>query len=491
MKTRKLTIFRRFAAVIVSLITILGLLFITITYLATTNYHQASTQLLNKDIAKHLAAFTTAFTPSGINKKIADSVFKNAMVLNPSAEVYFLDNNGKVIYYHALDQEIKQWTIDLKPLKKYIAADGTQYTKAINPKHPEQQQIFSAAAIGSKQNPQGFIYVVLGSNKSENITELLWGSHILKLAIQTFIVIILLSFLVSFLYIQRMRKNFQQMISVLERFEGGDYSARFDRNVQNELEPVTAAFNKMADLLAKTISKLTKAEQDRKNFIATISHDLRTPMSIARGYTETLLLNREKGDISAEDQEYYSRLIYSKMLQIENMVRQLFELSRMEAVEFEPHIEPFVLSEIVQEAINGSQLVAAENNVDLQCTQCLYHVWVNADISMMERVVQNLVDNALKNTLPGGQIQAAISVERDWVIFSIDNTAPPLPQDLLQWINLNTEGDALLERRPQKSGLGLVIVQKILHLHHTLLKASRQGHRNQFTFRLPVYRLPS
>jgi len=77
----------------------------------------------------------------------------------------------------------------------------------------------------------------------------------------------------------------------------------------------------MAVLLSSTINKLTKSEQERNDFIATISHDLRTPLAIARGYTETLLLKREKGDDTPEEQVYYAQLIYSKMLQIENMVK--------------------------------------------------------------------------------------------------------------------------------------------------------------------------
>ena len=491
MKQKKLTIFRRFAIVIFSLITILGLLFIIITYLSTTHYHDAGTQLLNKDVAKHIAQFTSPFTPSGINKQKADSIFKNAMVLSPSAEVYFLDTAGKVIAFHASEKEIKDWLIALTPIKKYIQTKGEEYVKGTDPKDPGHSKIFSAAAVQEGGKTLGYIYVIFGSKQSEGITGVLLGSHILNLAIEAFIVVILLSFLVSFLYLTRMRKNFQQIIDVLERFEHGDYNARFALKKQDELEPVTHAFNKMANLLSSTIQKLTRSEQERKNFIAIISHDLRTPLAIARGYTETLLMKREKGDISAEEQETYSQLIYNKMLQIENMVKQLFELSKMEAVEFKPRKDLFVLSEIVQEAVNTFQVLAAEKSISLKCTQCLYHVWTNADISMMERVIQNLMENAVKSTPEGGLIESFVTVEGSDLVFEIQNEGSPLPADILHWINDFKEGDALLEKRPLKLGLGLVIVQKILLLHHTFLKAYTQDNRNVFTFRIPVSQLPS
>ena len=487
MKNKKDTIFRRFAIVIFSLISVLGTLFIIITYLSTTYYHQASTQLLNKDVATHIAKFTSPFTNSGIDKQKADSVFQNAMVLSPSSEVYFLDTGGNVIDYHASEQDIKEWHIPVQPIQKYIATGGNEYIKGVDPKDPAYSKIFSAAEVQGSKSKLGYIYVILDSKKSEGIMDVLFGGHALTLAIQAFVVIILLSFLFSFLYLKRIRKNFNRMIGVLERFENGDYEARFTLKQSDELEPVTHAFNKMADLLSATISKLTRSEQERKNFIAIISHDLRTPLSIARGYAETLLLKKGEMDISEEEQEQHSHLIYNKMLQIENMVRQLFELSKIDAVEFKPRLEPFVLSEIVQETINTFQMVASEKKVSLKCVQCLYHVWVNADISMMERVVQNLADNALKNTPEGGLVQVAITVEGEQLRFAIENEGPPLSDELLNWTNHYNDEDFITIKRPQKAGLGLLIVQKILHLHYTSLKVQAFDGKNIFTFNLPVY----
>jgi signal transduction histidine kinase len=277
------------------------------------------------------------------------------------------------------------------------------------------------------------------------------------------------------------------LITVLERFEAGDYTARFNINMKDELLPVTQAFNKMADLLSTTITQLKKSEQERKTFIATISHDLRTPLSIARGYTETLMLKRETADITHEEQKQYSQLIYNKMLQIENMVKQLFELSKMESIEFRAQKEPFVLSEIMDESVNTFQMVAKEKKIQLECLQCLHHIWVYADIRMIERVIQNLVENALKSTNEGGKAIASISREGESVIFHIDNTGEPLPDDLLQWIGHFKSDTELLSNRPAKLGLGLIIVQKILLLHNSSLGAKYENGRNVFSFALPIY----
>ncbi len=97
MKAKNFSIFRRITILVFTLITILGLLFMALTYYSTTHYHLASTQLLNKDVAAHIAKFTSPYYANGTNKRIADSVFKNAMILNPSTEVYCLDYTGNLM----------------------------------------------------------------------------------------------------------------------------------------------------------------------------------------------------------------------------------------------------------------------------------------------------------------------------------------------------------------------------------------------------------
>ena len=101
MKQRKFSIIRRIAILIFVLITVMCTLFMVITYFATIHFYEASTQLLNKDVAGHIAKFSSPFEPGGINKAKADSVFQNAMVISPSDEVYFLDTTGKVVAFHA------------------------------------------------------------------------------------------------------------------------------------------------------------------------------------------------------------------------------------------------------------------------------------------------------------------------------------------------------------------------------------------------------
>ena len=486
MKTKKITIFRRIGILFFILITVLCLLFMALSYFLTTNFHQASTQLLNKEVAAHIAEFTSPFEKNGINKAKADSVFKNAMVLSPGAEIYFLDTAGKVMAFYAPKDEIKLWTIPLKNIKKLIASKGEIYIKSPDPKDIANPKIFSAAEVKGKSGNLGFIYVILRSNK--NVTEMLYFSYITKLLIIAFCVIIVLSIIFSFIYLNRMQRGFNRVIGVLEKFQNGDLAARFQIKEDDEWAPVTLAFNIMADMLSDNINRLTRSVKERKDFIINISHDLKTPLAVARGYTESLSIKNVNHELSKSEQEEYVQIILDKIQQVDIMVNQLFELSRMDSVEFAPAREPFVLSEIVQETVNNFQLNASQKGVFLKCTQCQYHVWINADISLMERAVQNLINDAIDNTDQHETIQVSMEVVNNELIFKLHYIGNLLQQDLLQWLNNSREESTLQANFITTSGIRFLIVKKILQLHGSSLKAFTDNNTgNIFTFSVPIY----
>ena len=464
----KLNLFKRISILIFLLITVLSFLFIIITYITTTEFYQSSTQLVNKDVATHIAKFTSPFEDKGINKKIADSVFYNAMVLNPSIEVYFLDTTGKIMYYQAPDSAIKLWNIPLNNIKKHIESGGKDYIKGPDPKNPSIQKVFSAAEVINNNIRVGYIYVIVGGNEYSNATHVLFGSHVMSLAIIAFCVILILSIVLSIWYVNRLQRNFKKIIAVLNEYMKGDFNVRFEMNDRDEFAPITDSFNKMAALLSYNIDKLKQTEQERKNFIATISHDLRTPLSVAKGYTETALNKINKGEINRPEIDAFMQLVHKKLQQIEIMVQDLFELSRMESIHFSPNKEPFIFSEILNEMFTVYEKRAAEKNINLTCKGCEDISWINADIRMIERVLQNLFDNALKYTPSEGNIFIQLERRSNILSISFSNTGARLSDDLINWINITSQQNTstTIIEKPANSGLGLVIVKKITELHN-------------------------
>ena len=363
MKTKTFPLFSRILLMVFALITILSVTFLLIAYLSVVHYYQASTQLLNKDVAAHIAKFTSPFDQAGLNKQKADSVFYQAMVISPSVEVYFLDTAGRVIYFHGDRHEVMQSVISLENIREYLNRNGQIYIKGPDPRDPSDPKIFSAAAVQGRSGTIGYIYVILGSTEYRSVTHLIFKSHAGGLLIEIFLFILVATIILTLLYVNRLERNFRKLVLVLKKFESGDLGARFEKDDKNELTPVTDAFNKMAGMLVENIEKLKRAEVERKDFTTNISHDLRTPLAIARGYAETLSMNLENHPADHSKNAGYSKLIISNIQTVEHMVQQLLDLSKMESAALKLRKQPFVFSEIVQELVHSLSLAALEKKI--------------------------------------------------------------------------------------------------------------------------------
>lgn len=435
MKTSPFAIFRRIYVVIFLLIALLGLMFTGITYMATTNFYETSTQLLNRDVAAHIAKFTSPYGREGFDRRKADSVFYEAMVISPSAEVYFLDTAGRVIYFHAHPGEVKSRQIPLDHILRYLRSKGMQHIDGPDPRDPGHPKIFSAAAVEGDSGRLGYIYVVLGSAQYRSVTQMLYDSAVTPAVLGTAAAILTISLLVTLLYLHRMRLRFDELVNMMgKRFREGD-------------------------------------------FMVNLSHDLRTPLAVARGYGETLLLKKE--ELSGAQVHEYTELVVEKIRQVEGVVNQLFELAKIESPNFEPHREPFLFSEMMGEVLRA---VGAGERVEQVGVE--QGSWVEADVAMMERVVQNLVVNALEYTPAGGRIAISLAREGGELVFRIENDGADLPQDLMDWINVpGGEGG-----RPVRPAVGLAIVRKVLSLHGYQWRAQSEGGINRFEVRMDVYR---
>jgi signal transduction histidine kinase len=478
----KLNLFKRISILIFLLVTVLSLLFIVITYFTTNEFNQSSMQLADKDVAAHIAKFTSPYEEKGLNKNIADSVFYNAMVLNPGIEVYFLDTTGSIMYYHAADSVIKLWKIPLTNIKKHIQSNGEDYIKGPDPKNPSTQKVFSAAEVNSNGKKLGYIYVIVGGSEYGTASSMLFESHVIAFAVTAFCIIVILSAVLSLLYVNRLQKSFQKIIHVLNEYMRGDFDVRFNMNDKDEFAPITDSFNKMATLLSYNISRLKQTEQERKDFVAAISHDLRTPLAVAKGYTETAITKINEGEINKHEIDGFIQLVHKKLQQIEIMVQNLFELSKMESVHFSPNKEPFIFSEVLNEFYNASEKNALAKNISIACNGCEDMSWINADIRMMERVVQNLFDNAVKYTPAGESIHISLERKEDLLTVIFNNSGAVFSDDLINWINITTQQkDAAAIIKPANSGLGLLIVKKILELHNYHFQV-KQDNNNSIYF---------
>ncbi len=230
----------------------------------------------------------------------------------------------------------------------------------------------------------------------------------------------------------------------------------------------------------KLANERQELEQMRTELLANVSHDIRTPLASIHGYVETLLM--KKDTLTKEQNEKYLNTTLQSTEKLKTMVDELFELSKLENNERKLTIESFDISEIIQDAAASFKMEAQEKGVILQTILPSSKPKVKADLALIDRVLSNLLSNALKHCEEGDHIFLEVVTNGNDVVLSVKDTGSGIaPEDLPHIFNRFHKG----KTTKPGTGLGLAIVKSILDLHHATCKVeSIQGTGTTFSFHL-------
>ena len=429
-------------------------------------YFQETRQKLDYDVAKHIASDNVCFVGDSVNREVLENVFHNIMVINPSIEVYLLNPSGKILTYYAPNGVIKLKIVPLKPINKFINSVDHRFLMGVDPKKPESEKAFSAAKVFEEGRLKGYIYVILGGEELENASQMVFGSYILRLGVRSMTIALIAAVLAGFLAIRYLTRNIRQIINVVREFQRGNLKARIKGQRKGELSEFSNAFNEMADTIVANIDQVKKADSLRRELIANVSHDLRTPISIVRGYVETALIREDK--LSTEERRKYLETILSSTDRLLKLVEELFELSKLEANDKILQLERISFAELLQDVHQKNMLLAQSKNIEMKLHLCDFCPLVNADVSMMEKVFQNLIDNAIKFTPEGGYINLSVNNIFDQeILIEIADSGYGIPEDQVPYIfDKYYQIKRVSENTNNGTGLGLAIVKRIIDLHN-------------------------
>jgi len=264
-------------------------------------------------------------------------------------------------------------------------------------------------------------------------------------------------------------------------FGRGDLSARVEVSPRYsvEVKDLAQAFNSMAD-------SLEKSEQRRNEFIANVSHELKTPMTTIGGFIDGML----DGTIPPEKHRYYMQTVSSEVRRLSRLVRNMLDISRLQAQGIdEARKTRFDVGEAMGDAlISFEQKINAKHlqvNVDLPDRP----VWTKADRDAITQVLYNLIDNAVKFCPEGGQLTLTLHTENSKACVCVSNTGPTIPPDELPLLfDRFHKADKSRSADREGWGLGLYIAKTIIGAHGEDICASSENGLTQFRFTLPVVR---
>lgn len=479
----------KISAALLSLLVLLGLVYVFITGFIAQEYLQETNQMLYGGIAKSMTKEVDPFEADGTFKKEAiQEIMHSMMVTNPSIEVYLLNPAGKILTYVSPYKEIEIESVDLGPVKTFLAKSKVLPIKGDDPRFAGQKNVFSTAPIMDEEKLLGYWYVILASQKEAAVAADLIHCYIPKLGIQLFALTLIGALIIGLIAIWFLTKNLRQYAETVTRFQEGDLKARVCENTKGDFPILADTFNAMADTIVANIEELKSVESLRKELIANVSHDLRTPLAIMQGYVETLLMKED--NISTENRQKYLNIILNSSEKLAALIKQLFEYSKLEARQIEPQKEPFQLTDLVQDAFAKYEVIAKDKNITVKVAYEKDLPIVFADISLVERVIQNLMDNALKFTPQSGTITIELKELKNGVQFKVADTGPGIPKDEQAFIfdRYRKINKTARQTANNGAGLGLAIVKKILELHNANIRVqSRLNEGTAFTFALPTY----
>jgi signal transduction histidine kinase len=477
------SLYGRLAAVFVCLLCILGAGVLALTNWSHSLYYQEVTQKLNKSLAMYIVQRAPLIEQGQVNharvKELADLV----MVVNPIVEVYVLDTQGQILAHTLPPETIVHPRIDLQPVQQWLAGEQNNLIRAQDPRTKNGLRAFSAFPIESAGRLEGYLYVLLGGQDYQSLSQALQGSFILKQSLFSLMALLIFASLCAFILFALLTRPLRQLTARMNQFgRSQSWLAQDEALHHNEVEYLSRTFNSMAERIEQQIAQLETTDNLRRELISNVSHDLRTPIALMQGYLELLF----KSGITPEQQSQYIGIALKHCDQLTQLVKELFELSKLDAGRVQPEKERFSLAELLQDVAQKFALKAAEHNIELKLDARGGAYNVFADIALIERVLENLIDNALRYTPNGGEVvlrlvNKAESVEVEIADTGIGLEAEDIPFIFERYYCANKP----TVYSKNSTGLGLAIVKRILDLHDSPIAVESQVNKGS-VFRFPL-----
>lgn len=498
------SLFAKLSLALLLVVTLLGSGFFLLERYTTQNYYEEITQRLNSSIAMYVTGERQLMENFVVNREALSLLAQQAMIINPTVEIFLLDTEGNILAHNFPPESIAQHKVDLAPVKALIAGHVKMPLRGTDPRNPHRKKIFSAFPVMDHDVLQGYLYAVLGGAKYDELANALRDSYVQGLSASALLAIVLAAFLIGLLVFWLFTRRLSLLTANVREFTDsgfgenlpnpsprntlvsrGSHTARQGRK-QDEIGQLEFAFRAMADKLYEQFESLKRNDQLRRELVSNVSHDLRTPLATMHGYVETLLIKND--ELSPAKRREYLEITRKHTKRLGELIGDLFELSKLDSASIHPSLEAFSLAELLHDTVHEFGLEAEKRGLDLSVEAPDGPSIVYADIGLVQRVLENLIRNALKFTPDGGRISIRLDQKPGAVAVAIEDTGCGIAeQDLAHVFDRFYRAENGVRDNTDSTGLGLAIVRRILDLHGSRITVSSQPDKGtRFEFDLPT-----
>ncbi len=484
----KLRLNTKIALVFAALLALLSGFHIFLLFLTTKSQLQAIDQSLHSQLAKTVLEKNLAAVQSALKSDKPNQLFKNLMGINPAAEFYLLGANGEILSYSAPAGRVKLDRVDLDPIRSFIAGSSDFPLLGDNPRQPKLKSVFSAAPFRMNDQRTGYLYAVLHSDAYRSAAGMYENSQTLRIAVIMVVAGLLVTLLVGLVASHYLSRRIGRLVKATQRFQEGGFRDPVPTvRVKNgdEIDDLSTTFADLAQRIAAQLKAIEYADQSRRELVMHVTHDMRTPLATLHAYLETLSMKWE--DVTDEMRQTYLSAALKSSHRLDQMTADLFELATLDQSEALLRTETFPLAELVQDI--GQRFVprARDQGITLTVDAPPTGTTINGEIGLVERLFANLIDNAIKYTPGGGEIQVGLRACGDVVEVSVADTGIGVAESEIDKIFdrfYRASGEAF---NHEGTGLGLSIARRIAELHGAKISArSKLGSGTTFTVVFPA-----
>ena len=406
------------------------------------------------------------------------------------ADMFVINEVGEVVYCKEIVPQSSEWVVDGRCLIHHPYLIGGEVLESL-----QNDKIYKGQGNldGILPNPHFIVACpIFAGNKfigAVVATQQVMGGLLPYLIsmLRLFAVAVLVTFLFAFILVYiisySLTKPLRQMSTAAKQYAAGDFSARISVKHKHpyfdgktEVDELAESFNSMA-------SSLSRAEMSRRNFVSNVSHELKTPMTTIGGFIDGIL----DGTIERKEQEKYLSIISDEVKRLSRLVTGMLNISKIEEGEIDLEREYFDMGEMIFRTLLSFEKIIFDRGIEIRGLDEFAKEKVFADKDMINQVVYNLIDNAVKFTHEGGYILIFFNTDSEKVTVKVRNSGKGIDDQ---------EKDRIFERfyKVDKSrsfdvksaGMGLYICKTVVELHGGSIDVdAKEGEYTEFFFTLP------
>ena len=459
------------AGMVVLTMALLGVSFYALSY----NYTVSEKRQEMQDRAVLVAQLSVDYFTAGddAERDQGDALRSLAGVASRMTDVDFLicDTTGSVLLTTDADLAGKTVVVPEDITQTVLGSERLYEGRSTVGVYEKKQFVVGVPMTDADGNTLGLVLAVMNSAELMQM----WRSFI-ALFFMTSAIILLLAFVASFVTSMRQIQPITEMVKATRAYADGNFDVRMQEteDAGGEIGELAAAFNAMADSLQET-------ERQRRDFIANVSHELKTPMTTIAGYTDGIL----DGTIPPEKERQYLQIISDESRRLSRLVRRMLDISQIQNKEMKK--EEFDLCESARIALLSMEKKITDRGLDVDAEIPEDSVMVQGDRDLITQVIYNLLENAAKFATPGSQLYLGLAVNGEKAYVTVRNLGSTIPAEEIPLLfERFHKSDKSRSEDKDGYGLGLYIVKTILAQHKEQITVTSQDGVTAFTFTMQM-----